>query len=68
MAADEGLQIAGYYAAAENFNDNSIEKIPGARIADKIAEQIGNAVCVMVRKDSFILSICTQNFYNNCVG
>lgn len=48
MAADEGLQIAGYYAAAENFNDNSIEKVPGTRIAEKIAEQTTNAVCVMV--------------------
>lgn len=48
MAADEGLQIAGYYAAAENFNENSIEKIPGARIAEKISEQLGSAVCVMV--------------------
>lgn len=50
MAADEGLQIAGYYAAAENFNENSIEKVPGARLADKISEQLGNAVCVMVLK------------------
>lgn len=54
MAADEGLQIAGYYAAAENFNDNSIEKLPGARIADKISEQLGNAVCVMVLKSSYL--------------
>lgn len=52
MAADEGLQIAGYYAAAENFNENSIEKVPGARLADKISEQLGNAVCVMVLKSS----------------
>lgn len=48
MAADEGLQIAGYYAAAENFNENTIEKVPGARIADKIAEVMTNAVCIMV--------------------
>lgn len=48
MAANEGLQIAGYYAAAENFNDNSIEKVPGARVADKISEQLGNAVCILV--------------------
>lgn len=48
MAADEGLQIAGYYAAAENFNENSIEKVPGARVAEKISEQLGNAVCIMV--------------------
>lgn len=55
MAADEGLQIAGYYAAAENFNENSIEKLPGARIADKISEQLGSAVCVMVLKSSCLI-------------
>lgn len=48
MAAEEGLQIAGYYAAAENFNENSIEKLPGARISEKISEQLSNAVCIMV--------------------
>lgn len=48
MAADEGLVIAGYYAAAENFNENNIEKLPGARIAEKISEYSTNAVCIMV--------------------
>ncbi|XP_058818934.1 ER membrane protein complex subunit 8/9 homolog [Topomyia yanbarensis] len=43
-AAREGLQIIGYYAAAENFYDNSLEKAPGARIADKIAENVSGAV------------------------
>lgn len=60
MAAQEGLQIAGYYAAAENFNDNSIEKIPGARIAEKIAEQIGNAVCIMVFSLLLLIAFTTK--------
>lgn len=55
MAADEGLQIAGYYAAAENLNDNSIEKLPGARILEKITEHMSNAVCIMVKfKHSYL--------------
>lgn len=48
MARSEGVQIAGYYAAAENFNENSIEKVPGARIAEKISDHVNNALCVMV--------------------
>ncbi|KAJ6646330.1 ER membrane protein complex subunit 8/9 like [Pseudolycoriella hygida] len=57
MAADEGLLIAGYYAAAENFNDSSIEKIPGARIPEKIAEHFSNAVCVMVDNKAMSLNM-----------
>lgn len=48
-ASEEGLQIAGYYAAAENFNDNSMEKAPGIKIADKIAEYVPNAAVILVR-------------------
>lgn len=61
MAADEGLQIAGYYAAAENFNDNSIEKIPGARIVEKLSEQLSNAVCVMVQSYDFFAGMKSRN-------
>lgn len=48
-ASEEGLQIAGYYAAAENFNDNSMEKAPGIKIADKIAEYAPKAALIVVR-------------------
>lgn len=49
-AANEGLQIVGYYAAAENFYDNTIDKAPGMKIAEKIVENNGTACVVMVRK------------------
>ena len=49
MAAEDGLQISGYYAAAERFYDNSIEKAPGAKIADKIADNLNNACFFVVR-------------------
>lgn len=47
-AAKEGLQVLGYYAAAENFYDNSLERAPGARIADKVAENVNGAVFAVV--------------------
>lgn len=48
LASDLGLQIAGYYVACEQFHDNSIEKAPGIRIADKIAENNPNACFAIV--------------------
>lgn len=50
MANEAGLQVAGYYAACELFNDNTIDKAPGTKIADKIAENIpnGGAACFAV--------------------
>ncbi|KAL1382291.1 hypothetical protein pipiens_013245 [Culex pipiens pipiens] len=55
-AAQQGLHILGYYAAAENFYDNHLEKAPGARLADKIAENVsGSAVFAVV--DNRALSI-----------
>jgi ER membrane protein complex subunit 8/9 len=47
-AASEGLQIVGYYAAAENFYDNSIDKAPGIKIAEKIVEINGSSCVIMV--------------------
>lgn len=47
-AASEGLQIVGYYAAAENFYDNTIDKVPGIKIAEKIVEINGSTCVVMV--------------------
>lgn len=63
-ASIEGLQIIGYYAAAENFYDNSLDKVPGIKIAEKVAEQNGSACVVMV---SFRFSVCNssqQKFYS----
>lgn len=48
LAAALDLQIAGYYAACELFQDNSIDKAPGVRIADKIAENNPNAAFIIV--------------------
>lgn len=48
MANELNLSIIGYYAAAENFYDNTLEKAPGAKIADKIAENIPSAVFALV--------------------
>ncbi len=47
-AASEDLQVLGYYAAAENFYDNSIERVPAIKIAEKIVENNGSAVVVVV--------------------
>lgn len=47
-AAAEGLQIVGYYAAAENFYDNSIDKTPGIKIAEKIFEINGSTCAIIV--------------------
>lgn len=47
-AESEGLVIAGYYAAPENFYDNHIEKAPAAKIADKIQENFKNACFAVV--------------------
>lgn len=47
-AAKENLQIIGYYAAAENYYDNSIDRVPAIKIAEKIVENNGSAVVVVV--------------------
>lgn len=47
-ATSEGLQIIGYYAAAENFYDNTIEKVPAIKVAEKIVENNGSACVVVV--------------------
>lgn len=48
LANELGLQIAGYYVACEQFYDNSIEKAPGVRIAEKIVENNSNACFAIV--------------------
>ncbi|XP_022221673.1 ER membrane protein complex subunit 8/9 homolog [Drosophila obscura] len=47
-AEQEGLVIAGYYAAPENFYDNQIDKAPAVKIADKIQENFKNACLALV--------------------
>lgn len=47
-ATAENLQIIGYYAAAENFYDNTIDKVPAMKIAEKIVENNGSASVVVV--------------------
>ena len=47
-AAKENLQVIGYYAAAENYYDNSIDRVPAIKIAEKIVENNGSAVVVVV--------------------
>lgn len=46
MASSQGLAIAGYYLANENYKDVSSET--GHKIADKIAENFPSACLVVV--------------------
>lgn len=62
MANAEDLQIAGYYSAAENFNDNTVHNAPGKKIADKIAEGLSSACFVVVRIDLKQLNIINNDF------
>lgn len=49
FAETEGLQIVGYYAAAENFDESgTVERAPGLKIAEKIAELNGNQGCLLM--------------------
>lgn len=48
LAAANDLQIAGYYAACELYQDNTIDKAPGLKIADKIAENNPNAAFIII--------------------
>lgn len=47
-AERENLLVAGYYCAAENFYDNTIDKAPAAKIADKIQENYKNACFILI--------------------
>ncbi|CAK9806557.1 ER membrane protein complex subunit 8/9 homolog [Anthophora quadrimaculata] len=55
-ASNKGLILAGYYLANENINDLSIDK-PAHRIADKIAENSGNALLVVVDNKEITLGM-----------
>ncbi|CRL04589.1 CLUMA_CG017657, isoform A [Clunio marinus] len=56
-ASSEGLQIIGYYAAAENFYDNTIEKAPGLKIAEKIVDTNGSAYVIMMDNKSICMDM-----------
>lgn len=53
LATANDLQIAGYYAACELFQDNTIDKAPGVKIADKIAENNPNAAFIIISNTIF---------------
>lgn len=55
MADSEGLVIAGYYAGSELYHENSIDKTPGLKLADKIAENFNHACCAVI--DNKILTL-----------
>ncbi|XP_072947295.1 ER membrane protein complex subunit 8/9 homolog [Epargyreus clarus] len=48
VAQADNRIIAGYYAACENFKDNTVEKCPGQKIAEKIVEFFPSAVFIVV--------------------
>ncbi|XP_077291161.1 ER membrane protein complex subunit 8/9 [Arctopsyche grandis] len=60
LAQSAGLAIVGYYAACENFKDNSIEKAPGLRIAEKIAEIYPSALFIILDNRKFSMEVETH--------
>lgn len=59
IAASKGLVLAGYYMANEHLNDISTDR-PAHRIADKIAENFGNALMVVVDNREVTLTMETS--------
>ncbi|XP_043794110.1 ER membrane protein complex subunit 8/9 homolog [Apis laboriosa] len=55
-ANSKGLVLAGYYLANENINDLSTDK-PAHKIADKIAENYGNTLLVVVDNKEITLAM-----------
>jgi len=56
FAEREDLVVAGYYAAAENFYDCTVEKAPAAKLADKIQENFKNACFAVIDNKLVCLS------------
>lgn len=50
MAQNAGLSIIGYYVATETIAkpEDTVETVPGAKIAEKIAEYFPQALFVIV--------------------
>ncbi|XP_068618476.1 ER membrane protein complex subunit 8/9 homolog [Battus philenor] len=59
VAQADNRVIAGYYAACENFKDNTVEKCPGQKIAEKIAELFPSAVFVVLDNKKVMLHLET---------
>lgn len=57
LALTEKLLIVGYYAACENYNDNSMDKCPGQKIAEKIADSFPYAFFTVVNLFVFLLKL-----------
>ncbi|VVC99284.1 unnamed protein product [Leptidea sinapis] len=57
IAQSRNRVIAGYYAACENFKDTTIEKCPGQKIAEKIAEYFPSAVFIVVDNKRFTMHL-----------
>uniref|UniRef100_A0A6B2E9G7 MPN domain-containing protein n=1 Tax=Phlebotomus kandelakii TaxID=1109342 RepID=A0A6B2E9G7_9DIPT len=56
-AAEDNLQICGYYSAAENYNDNTLDRAPGVKLADKIAENIPNSCFAVIDNRAVCLNM-----------
>ncbi|CAG4962967.1 ER membrane protein complex subunit 8/9 homolog [Colias croceus] len=59
LAQADNRVIAGYYAGCENFNDNTVEKCPGQKIAEKIAEHFPSAVFIVVDNKRLVRHLVT---------
>lgn len=55
---NEDLKISGYYVAPEIFNESSIDRMPGSRIAEKLVEQCRDACFVVI--DNKLVTIAQQ--------
>lgn len=51
-----GLVISGYYACSENFQQNTIDKCPGQKLAEKIAENHPYAYFFLMDNEKLIYS------------
>ncbi|XP_052741795.1 ER membrane protein complex subunit 8/9 homolog [Bicyclus anynana] len=59
QAQQDNRVIAGYYAACENFRDNTVEKCPGQKIAEKIVEYFPSAVFIVVDNKRMVQNLDT---------
>ncbi|XP_058116943.1 ER membrane protein complex subunit 8/9 homolog [Anopheles ziemanni] len=56
-ASRKGRQIVGYYVGCENFYENRLERAPGLRIADKIAENCPDACVALIDNRSISINM-----------
>ncbi|XP_026733754.1 ER membrane protein complex subunit 8/9 homolog [Trichoplusia ni] len=60
LAQTNNRIIAGYYAACENFKDNTTDKCPGQKIAEKIVEHFPSAVFVVIDNRKMMQHLVTS--------